>query len=135
MYREVRRGELVFVCAMPDRSGELIPAWMFDAAVCGRFRTGSPQVSLEALDFLRVILDEIGLDRAAAATNPQPKESANATNAEHADLSRTTDATKSASARAANRKTRPEKSRGGSGRSSQTTSRSGRKLSKKRGVR
>jgi len=77
-YREVRRGEVAFVCVMSDGSGQTIPAWAFDAAACAGMTLGTPRVSLQALDHLRAILREVGSDPAAAATIEPPQESADA---------------------------------------------------------
>lgn len=71
-YREARRGESVCVCRVDDDTSEVIPAWMFDPSACGAMQLGARQASLEALEHVRVILHELGFDRAAAATHARP---------------------------------------------------------------
>lgn len=55
-YVEVRRAERVFVCAMADTSTAVIPAWMFDVALCAGMAVGAPRVSVEALLEVRALL-------------------------------------------------------------------------------
>lgn len=62
LYREQRRGEVVFICRMPDGTGEVVPAWMFDGAECSRLKVGPPRASVKALAELRARLDGICSD-------------------------------------------------------------------------
>jgi len=63
-YREMRRGEDVFVCTVAADAGVVIPAWMFDAVQCVHMTAGAPRVSLEALKELQSILTELRVDPA-----------------------------------------------------------------------
>ena len=69
LYREARRGETVFVCRMPDGSGEVVASWMFDAAACAGMAIGPPRVSVAALVELRALLDGLGSDGLAVAVS------------------------------------------------------------------
>ena len=60
---------------MPDNTGEVIPAWMFDAAVCMRMRVGNPRVSMNGLAQMRALLNELGFDRDQAG-NQRRRENA-----------------------------------------------------------
>ena len=73
-YREARRGESVCVCRVDGDTSQVIPAWMFDPAFCARMRLGARHASVDALEQARVILRELGFDRAAAATHERPQE-------------------------------------------------------------
>jgi hypothetical protein len=66
VYRETRRGEIVYVCVMPDGTGCVVPEWMFDSAACAHPELGEPQVSVDALLDLRALLMAIGSDSASA---------------------------------------------------------------------
>lgn len=77
-YRETRGGEGVFVCITPDGTGQVIPAWMFDAGVCRQIRVDAPRVCVDALEHLRAILAELGFDCTLAATQERSKEEVDA---------------------------------------------------------
>jgi hypothetical protein len=47
---------------LPNDSGIVIPAWMFDVEICARMKVGMPQVSMASLEDVRVILSETRLD-------------------------------------------------------------------------
>ena len=79
VYEELRRGDKVYVCLELNESSVAVPRWMFDSAACAGMKVGSPQVSVAALEEVRVILAELGFDGSAAAINPRLKESAHAT--------------------------------------------------------
>jgi hypothetical protein len=48
LYSEKRAGAHRFVCTLADDSGVVIPAWMFDAAVCSRMTFGVRSPSIAA---------------------------------------------------------------------------------------
>jgi len=98
-YREVRRGEVVFVCVMPDRTGEVIPAWMFDPAACARMALGLPRVAVEALEQVRAILREVGFDGGAVARDERPQERSDANAAAPAIVDSSADPSTAPSAR------------------------------------
>lgn len=49
----------MFVCTIAEDAGVIIPAWMFDAALCSRMTLGTRRASIVALRELRSIVDEI----------------------------------------------------------------------------
>ncbi len=61
-YREKRGGEEVFVCSIPHDAAVVVPAWMFDRAVCSRLTLGPPRAAVVALRKVRSIgrRDHIG---------------------------------------------------------------------------
>jgi hypothetical protein len=78
LYRETRRGEIVYVCIMPDGTGDVVPEWMFDSAVCGCADLGTPQVSVATLLDLRALLMAIGSDPEPTLAQLPTKEDRNA---------------------------------------------------------
>ena len=74
LYREERNGEEVFICVLPDGSGQVVPTWMFDGARCVGMRVGAPRASASALEQLRVLLRELGFDSESAADVGRPQE-------------------------------------------------------------
>ena len=62
LYRETRRGEIVYVCVMPDGTGSVVPEWMFDSAVCTQSEIGAARLSVDAMLDLRALLAAIGSD-------------------------------------------------------------------------
>jgi hypothetical protein len=75
LYEEQRRGEIVYVCLLPDDTGVVIPKWMFSAAAVSRVGVGAPRASLRALVDARAILTEVGfhLSRPAPAERAEEK--------------------------------------------------------------
>jgi hypothetical protein len=58
------RGERVYVCLMPNDSGVVIPAWMFDVGACAPMKLGRLRVSMAVLEDLCVIFsDRMMVDR------------------------------------------------------------------------
>jgi hypothetical protein len=74
LYRETRRGEIVYICVMPDGTGGVVPEWMFDSAASAHFALGNAQLSIDALVDLRALLDAIGFDCAESASLVPTKE-------------------------------------------------------------
>lgn len=73
-YRERRRGEQVFVCVGANDTSEVIPAWMFDAAVCANQKLDVPQVNLAALEDLRGLLSALASDPAVTTKQVSTRE-------------------------------------------------------------
>jgi hypothetical protein len=65
LYRETRRGEIVYICLMPDQTGGVIPEWMFDASRSGRSELGAACASIAALQDLRALLAAVTSDAEA----------------------------------------------------------------------
>jgi hypothetical protein len=78
LYEEFRRSERVYVCLLPNDSGMVIPAWMFDPALCACMKLGAPVLSMGALQEARAILTELGSDGSVAAPDARQKERADA---------------------------------------------------------
>lgn len=78
-YREERRGEIVFVCAIADGTWGTIPTWMCDPALCARVTVGEPGASVAAMQEVREILTALGFDRRATATPARLQETTDGT--------------------------------------------------------
>lgn len=63
---------------MPDGSGLVIPAWMFDSVVCASMKLGAPRVSLAALERVGEIVCQMGFDSFAGANNERSQENIDA---------------------------------------------------------
>jgi hypothetical protein len=71
-YREMRRGERVAICRMPDDSCAVVPEWMLNAAICAPMRVGHPHVSAAALTELRTFLNKLGFDPGSDTKGEEP---------------------------------------------------------------
>jgi len=71
-YREMRRGERVAICRMPDDSCAVVPEWMLNAAICAPMRVGHPRVSAAALAELRTFLNKLGFDPGSDTKGEEP---------------------------------------------------------------
>lgn len=59
-YREKRGGEDVLVCTLPNAAAAVVvPAWMFDRALCSRLTLGPRRASVPALREVRAVIDEV----------------------------------------------------------------------------
>lgn len=78
LYEEKRRGEVVYVCLLPNDSGAVIPKWMFNDGKCSEMQVAESRASLPALIEVRAILTELGFHGSDVAAGRRDEEGASA---------------------------------------------------------